>query len=263
MSGRSISFISLAFLFIQSVLCQPSGPASYRVTTRYNFYSFEKDGEVLLFVPTGHRYRKINVALSVNNINTGSWKGTPGGKIVRVPITIDQDPGYYNIIASVSTGDGNKTITAESALTILRYKPNEVKTDRLTGGLIVNRRPFFPFGFYTYSPVHPALAEEEVVKGFNMISPYQKILPGKREERKAYIDRCAQLGMKVHYNLLSVAGGGGVGSVIEGMSPGQRIEFLREEVIAFRDHPALLAWYIADEPNGYKISPDSDRKSVV
>ncbi|HPF04080.1 MAG TPA: hypothetical protein PLV06_04450 [Bacteroidales bacterium] len=257
MSGRSISFISLAFLFIQSVLCQPSGPASYRVTTRYNFYSFEKDGEVLLFVPPGHRYRNINVSLSVNNINTGSWKGTPGGKIVRVPITIDQDPGYYNIIASVSTGDGNKTITAESALTILRYKPNEVKTDRLTGGLIVNRRPFFPFGFYTYSPVHPALAEEEVVKGFNMISPYQKILPGKREERKAYMDRCAQLGMKVHYNLLSVAGGGGVGSVIEGMSPGQRIEFLREEVIAFRDHPALLAWYIADEPNGYKISPDS------
>ncbi len=23
------------------------------------------------------------------------------------------------------------------------------------------------------------------------------------------------------------------------------------------DHPALLAWYIADEPNGYRIEPDS------
>ena len=101
-------------------------------------------------------------------------------------------------------------------LIILNYKPNEVKTDRLTGGLIVNRRQFFPFGFYCYSPVYPTLPEEEVVKGFNMISPYQKIMPETLNERKAYMDRCAGLGMKVHYNLLSVSGGGGVGSKIEG-----------------------------------------------
>jgi len=51
-----------------------------------------------------------------------------------------------------------------------------------------------------------------------MISPYQKILPETLNERKAYMDRCAELGMKVHYNLLSVSGGGGVGSKIEGLS---------------------------------------------
>ena len=32
------------------------------------------------------------------------------------------------------------------------------------------------------------------------------------------MDRCAELGMKVHYNLLSVSGGGGVGSKIEGLT---------------------------------------------
>ena len=107
---------------------------------------------------------------------------------------------------------------ATTELIILSYKPNEVKTDRLTGGIIVNRRQFFPFGFYCYSPVSPTLPEEEVVKGFNMISPYQTILPETLSERKAYMDRCAELGMKVHYNLLSVSGGGGVGSKIEGLS---------------------------------------------
>lgn len=257
MSRRILSLISFAFIVIHSGVCQPASPASYRIATRYNFYSFETEGEVILFVPRGHLYNNINVSLSVNNKKTGSWKGTPGRTTVRIPITFDPDPGRHTIIASVSTGDGNKISTAESTLSILPYKTNEVKTDRLTGGLIVHRRPFFPFGFYTYSPVNPTLAEEEVVKGFNMMSPYQKILPGTREERKAYMDRCAELGMKVHYNLLSVSGGGGVGSIIEGLSPENKLKYLSEEIIAFRDHPALLAWYIADEPNGCKISPDS------
>ena len=82
--------------------------------------------------------------------------------------------------------------------------------------MIVNRRQFFPFGFYCYSPVSPTLPEEEIVKGFNMISPYQTILPETLKERKAYMDRCAELGMKVHYNLLSLSGGGGVDSKIGG-----------------------------------------------
>ena len=52
---------------------------------------------------------------------------------------------------------------------ILHPKFNEVKIDRANGGLIVDGLPFFPFGFYCYSPVQPTLAEEEVVKGFNMM----------------------------------------------------------------------------------------------
>ena len=32
------------------------------------------------------------------------------------------------------------------------------------------------------------------------------------------MDRCAELGMKVHYNLLSVSGGGGVDSKTAGLS---------------------------------------------
>jgi len=63
--------------------------------------------------------------------------------------------------------------------------------------------------------------------------------------------------MKVHYNLLSVSGGGGVSSKIDGLTDSRKRELLINEVNTFKDHPALLAWYIADEPNGNKISPDS------
>ncbi|MFZ0280661.1 MAG: hypothetical protein WAL29_03360, partial [Bacteroidales bacterium] len=164
-------------------------------------------------------------------------------------------PDDHIVKAEIVSARGIKYKTA-TTLTVLSPKDNEVKTDRLTGGLIVNRRVFVPFGFYCYSPVYPTLPEEETVKGFNMISPYQKILPETFNERKSYMDRCAELGMKVHYNLLSVSGGGGVSSLIEGITEDQKRERLKAEISAFRDHPALLAWYISDEPTGNKISPE-------
>jgi hypothetical protein len=156
----------------------------------------------------------------------------------------------------MSSGSG-ETFLARTDLIILIYKTNEVKTDRLTGGMIVNRRQFYPFGFYCYSPVSQTLPEEEVIRGFNMMSPYQTILPETLKERKAYMDRCAQIGMKVHYHLLSLSGGGTVDSRISGLSAEERRRRLRDEIKTFMNHPALLAWYISDEPNGYKIPPDT------
>ncbi len=63
--------------------------------------------------------------------------------------------------------------------------------------------------------------------------------------------------MKVHYNLLSVSGGGGVGSKIDSISDEEKRFRLINEIEIFRDHPALLAWYISDEPNGYKTPPET------
>jgi hypothetical protein len=62
--------------------------------------------------------------------------------------------------------------------------------------------------------------------------------------------------MKVNYNLLSVSGGGGVLSKIDGISESEKRERLISEIKTFMDHPALLAWYISDEPNGNKIPPE-------
>lgn len=139
----------------------------------------------------------------------------------------------------------------------LPHQFNAVKINRRTGGLIVEELPYFPAGFYCYPPVQETLAEEEVVRGFNMMSPYQVINPRTLAERIRYLDRCAALGMKVHYNLLSVAGGGGVGNGRSNYDSLRRQQLLRAEVEAIRNHPALLGWYISDEPTGQKISPAS------
>jgi hypothetical protein len=259
MSKKLLSlFIIISVVsFIQNTSCQSVDSTTFKISTRFSFYSFEKNGEFLLHVPQAFTQNNMSVSLNIGNETITSWNGNPEGLIKRIPFSISRVPSIYNIEARIILSSKTGLIySAKTKLIILSYKPNEVKTDRLTGGLIVNRRQFFPFGFYCYSPVYPTMPEEEAVKGFNMISPYQKILPATVNERKAYMDRCAELGMKVHYNLLSVSGGGGVGSKIEVISDEEKKRLLIEEIKRFRDHPALLGWYVADEPNGYGISPE-------
>ncbi len=151
---------------------------------------------------------------------------------------------------------GTQQLRGEVLLRKRPYRANAVKINRHTGSLIVDQLPYFPLGFYCYSPVQETLAEEEVHRGFNMISPYQEISAGNIAERKKYMDRCAALGMKVHYNLLSIAGGGGVGQSRNDYEASQKALLLRQEILAFKDHPALLGWYICDEPTGRQIRPE-------
>jgi hypothetical protein len=238
--------------------CQVTDSSSFRIATRMSFYSHEKNGEFLLNIPKLMVQSKLAVSVKIKNDAVITWNGIAKNTIIRLPFAIDLPQGLYKISAQItSPGKAGVVYTANTNLNILTYKSNEVKTDRLTGGLIVNKRQFFPFGFYTYSPVVQTLPEEECVKGFNVISPYQKILPETLDERKAYMDRCAQLGMKVHYNLLSVSGGGGVGSKIEGITDEEKKSRMISEIKTFMDHPALLAWYISDEPTGNRISPET------
>jgi hypothetical protein len=230
---------------------------SFSIFTRQSFYSYEKNSEFLLHIPFALSKNHLSVSLKVGEGTNVSWDGIPGKNILRLPFSLNLIPSVYKAEARINiSAIRGVTYIAKTDLIVLSYKSNEVKTDRLTGALIVNKLPFFPFGFYCYSPVYPTLPEEEIIKGFNMISPYQKIAPETINERKAYMDRCAQLGMKVHYNLLSVSGGGGVGSKIEGLSDMEKRERLISEIKTFRDHPALLGWYISDEPNGTNIAPE-------
>jgi len=248
--------ICVLFSFHYIVKCQTIDSTTFSLYPRQSFYSYESAGEFLVHIPPYLTKNRLSILLAIGNETPVKWDGIPGKAILRIPVHLNLKPSVYKAEAVINVAPGKSaTYHAKTQLVILTYKANEVKTDRLTGGLIVNRLPFFPFGFYCYSPVYPSLPEEEAVKGFNVMSPYQKIAPETLAERKAYMDRCAELGMKVHYNLLSVSGGGGVGSKIEGLSDEEKRNRLIAEIEMFRDHPALLGWYISDEPNGKTITP--------
>ena len=255
---HSLSLLLLGMFAFNYIQSQPEDSSSFKIYTRLSFYSTEKSGEFLLHVPSNLLQSSMEISISSAEKIIASWKGKPGKSILRIPFKINLAPSEYKTTARINLISGSGvTYFARTDLIILSHKPNEVKTDRLTGGLIVNQRQFYPFGFYCYSPVYQTLPEEEIVRGFNMISPYQTILPETLKERKAYMDRCAQIGMKVHYNLLSLSGGGGVDSKIKGLTTEEKRRRLKEEITTFMNHPALLAWYISDEPNGFKIPPET------
>jgi hypothetical protein len=254
----AIFLLILIISLCQEAFSQQVDSTSFKLYSRLSFYSFEKNGEFLLHVPAGLVHTSLSVSVTTGEKILATWNGKPGRSILRIPVVIDLSPSVYIVVARISVPSSSKlTYRADTELTILSYKSNEVKTDRFTGGMIVNRRKFFPFGFYCYSPVSPTLPEEEIVKGFNMISPYQTILTETLNERKAYMDRCAELGMKVHYNLISLSGGGAADPRIMAMSEEERDMRLIEEIMTFMNHPALLAWYISDEPNGFKVPPET------
>ncbi|WP_297832857.1 chitobiase/beta-hexosaminidase C-terminal domain-containing protein [uncultured Rikenella sp.] len=168
---------------------------------------------------------------------------------------------YTLPLDALKTGDNTLRVrvgdsTYAVRLTRLPYKDNGVQIDYLTGVVRAEGLPVIPSGFYCYSPVQPTLAEEEAVRGMNLISPYQNIGKQPRKERIAYLDRAAQLGMRVNYNLLSIAGGGG-GAKAAATDKTKKMELLREEIRALKDHPAILSWYVADEPEGQGISAET------
>jgi hypothetical protein len=247
--------LGLIILNISRISGQSVDTTSFTLYPRLSFYTCEKTGEFLLLVPAALINTQLSVIIKSSSDTVASWKGRPAMKVLRIPFSLILKPSLYNIEAIIIPGWGSGTkYTARTLLPVLYYKPNEVKTDRLTGGIIVNRRPFFPFGFYCYSPVNPTLPEEEIVRGFNMISPYQRIIPETVKERKAYMDRCAEIGMKVHYNLLSVSAS--TGPKADTITEEVKHNRLVAEIKTFMNHPALLAWYISDEPNGFKIPPE-------
>ena len=155
---------------------------------------------------------------------------------------------------------------------ILTRKDNAVRIHFPTGALETSlttqhhfasqsaRVPYFPCGFYARErDDFDWILRTEAMNGFNLYSPYQAIDDTLLSRHKAYMDLCADLGMRVNYNLQQVC------AIKKSDSPEIRKSKLRrieQEVRAFRDHPALLSWYVSDEPDGQFIAPEELAEAV-
>lgn len=251
---------SLMLQLLLLLVFTPLQASEIQAISRFNYYTSESSGEIIVYLPEDQVQTGLEASLWFKGKIIGQKKQLISGlNLLPFPLT-SLELGDNDIICKYYLNNeehGSENIKVQ----ILAPKYNMVKIDRANSGLIVDGLPFFPFGFYCYSPVQPTLAEEEVVKGFNMMSPYQEISDKTRNERRKYMDRCAQLGMKVHYNLLSIGerigrdGGFGSGHISK-IDKDEQLRLLKEEINAFKDHPALLAWYISDEPVGRKVPPE-------
>ena len=237
-------FLFCVFLFIQMAF----GQGTVKVFSKLNYYTDEIQGQVIGVIPEDQEVNNARIELFKNDRNIGE-SDSVSGQLIKSHFNLSGFP-LGETSANYKIYNAGKLVDEGSVkITKLVPKDNAVKVDLETGGLIVDNLLFFPFGFYCASPVGN-LPDQEVVQGFNMICPYQRNLPNALEERKAYMDRCAAIGIKVNYGVNSLIGSGHNGSKTYDLSQDELLDLLKKEVITFRDHPALLSWYLNDEPLG-------------
>ena len=251
----------LSLVLVGSLCIASANATEFEILASRSYYTHERIGELILVAdPDWVAASGAAAQVLVGDDVLVAGVFPEQDRRLTVPFPLVGLPRGESRVTCRLLARGVELARSTTTITRLPHRPNAVKADRISGGLIVDDLPFFPMGFYCYSPVQPSLPEEEVVRGFNTISPYQSNDPETLEERRAYMDRCAELGMKVHYQLLRVAGGGGVGGA-DADEAGELVDLLRSEVMAFRDHPALLAWYISDEPTGHNTPPQALQRS--
>jgi hypothetical protein len=251
--------IKIYFMLLLAMLARMDGLSQQaKLFSKYNYYTVEK--EVVIMAELPKKLLAGPYKLSVfnkNNLIAETALLKDNFLVAKIALA-DFELGTTPLLCKLA--DKNTIIQTDTIdITRLQPKSNEVKIDLQTGGLIADGLPFFPFGFYCKPAGH--LPEQEITHGFNLIAPYQSNLDDTYKERKANMDRCAQFGMKVQYSVNSLIGSGHNGAKGLDRSEEEKEAILRKEIIAFRDHPALLSWYINDEPDGQGRPPASLEKA--
>lgn len=198
-------------------------------------------GELLAWVsPEAGKDVTLRVTAGKATVHNGP---IPQGSLVSLPLALTGvTPGQLPLLAVVERG-GKPVQILEASLFVAAPNSNGVTIDNRSRTLIVGGLPFCPQSCYADMQSVKDVIETEPVFGFNTIAPYLPTDLAKRREMRAELlklfDRCAQVGLYVQL-------------CVHGASRPPHTEekwaWLKEEIEAFRNHPALLSYYLADEP---------------
>ncbi len=221
-----------------------TAPQLLRLTPGRVPYSTESEGSILARIAPG---LGEDLHLSVRVGETEVYAGDATGETVRVALALSGSPlGATPVTASLTQGE-TRIATAACSLVRVEAAPSSVvPIDNERRCLLVGGLPFVACGFYTDClPAERAIRviSGEAPAGANAVTFYMPTAiderRARREEIRAVLDRCAELGMRAQLDVRIAS---------KPPHSEEKWEWLREEVEAFRDHPALLSYYLADEP---------------
>ncbi|HET6386795.1 MAG TPA: twin-arginine translocation signal domain-containing protein [Armatimonadota bacterium] len=212
-------------------------------------YTSETEG-ILLVTAVAPDAAGLTVRFELNGQPLIPARAITAGSPMAMPFSMAGLPNGPSSVTGTLSAGGQTVATATVEITKLPPAPNEVKIDVVSRGLIVGGLPFLPFGFYCHFPPG-SLPDQEVVQGFSHLAPYQNSANGPTPDDvsaiRAVMDRTAAVGMKFVFDVRRLS---------RLPSSPDKLGKLQSVVEAFRGHPALLAWYTADEPNGGGIPPE-------
>lgn len=147
--------------------------------------------------------------------------------------------GTQTVTAELVDGQGVCLGRSSCDFTHLAEMPKRAVSFDKAGRTLVDGRPFFPLGMY-WSAVTTNLVELYAKSPFNCLMPYNA--PNSRD----LMDLCAEKGLKVIYSVKDIySDTRWAPEGIKTLDDEER--YIMDRVARFKDHPALLAWYLNDE----------------
>jgi len=113
---------------------------------------------------------------------------------------------------------------------------------------------FLPFGFYQYtitSDTDRTLPATEAIHGMTLTAPYASTAAPTKEwwsNMTTFLDGAAAAGFRVNFQLIAFEKLGNDAATLANLTA---------QIKTFKDHPAVMAWYLADEPSGQGIANTS------
>ncbi len=158
--------------------------------------------------------------------------------------------GDYHVITTLTDSQGIIRGTAELPLKVVAKRTRKVEI-LPNGSFIVEGKPFYPIGAYSNGHFDNTEHAEMAELGYNCSLAYPMIADwSKLENMEKYVeelDNCERLGLKVifcldfHFKKLA-----------DNLETFQRL--VAPWVVRVKNHPALLAYYLMDEPAADKAS---------
>lgn len=227
-----------------------------RFVPSLSLYTHETEAELLITLNERPDAEELMAELTGTALG-GRREVAVEGEETVVPIDLSGVPDGMHEVQCRLMGDGRLIAVGRASFAKAPPKSNEVKIDYRSRGLIVNGKPFFPFGFYTHRGQFYDQQEPQYVLrlegafGFNMICVYHNFPDEFRREQRPviadFVDHAEAVGMHMHYDVRQITD----------REPSEEVDAtLSEEVEAFRDAPGLLTWYLSDEPAGRGNPPE-------
>jgi hypothetical protein len=166
----------------------------------------------------------------------------------RLPIP-ELAQGRYHLKTTLRDGKGKETSSLEQIVRTLAPAPSGVEWRIDAGGILLrNGEPFLPVGWFSLPAA--AIDENACNVSWQYWGPWQTVD-----------------GMRQRLDEIGAAGGYAViYPTVNNQRPEEltvapitekEAELIRQRVRALKDHPALLAWYLADEPEYHHVLPEA------
>jgi len=154
--------------------------------------------------------------------------------------------GEYRVTVSAGSGHGPAECEVLYGLTKLAPAKTEVKMSRFNRGLLVNGEPFLAYAQGIHGANTGWWLDDIAEHGFNAVVASFPMYRSDEELQKdaervrGFLDECLRHSLRVVFWLHPG----------KGAYPPMREAAVRT-ITAFRDHPAILCWYLVDEPEGW------------